>query len=788
MSNIFDEYPYLNVNDLNLDYILNAIKKFQNEVTNFVSINAIKYANPIQWNITSQYEKNTIVIDSLTGTAYISVAAVPDGVALTREEYWTVVFDLGSFVTRAARNFTDRYEADTTLTATFSTTAGEWLVWGDTLYRAAVNITAGDQYVVGSNIIHFTMETETQDIRNIIGLLSDLDTTDKSNVVAAINEVIATVTNLEDAITSEATTRELADNTLQDNIDAEAQAREDADSELNSNVSDLQSKVENIVDLWEIIDLKPFAQDVNSAISDPFPQGGCVFKYNNVLYVLSIMYNSTTDDCVWSVYDYDNNTLVYRTTDIPSKHSNSVTFYNGFFYCSRGGDLFVYKVPFDLSTYTTINIGSDSNYSIYYYDGDFYVAERNAKLEIIDADTLEIKNTITMDDIISPDGSATRAFLSVDNDLLYMTWLDYDIAHEMYCQVMNMSGKTISLFKYPTYNEVESITFLDGVMYVSLGIQNSAIWCKSTQYRTGVYNYDDNYYTLPTYNAQFEVYCDANSTSFRADGTSQYPYKKFYFAYLNYRKRFTTFTINLTGDFSAQANMRLWQCYSRLFIHGTDSNNPSKINGMFFENCIHVEIDNVDIVGGNLAENYSLSVITSNVWLRNSLITGNSQIGALHTENAKVIFGAVTITGEFTTYLLNLSSMTDFNYVGGDINIGTNRPSASRGVMRLFNNFPIRYLSSWDRYSKLDTPISIDNETINILNIVLTGTYALESNNTISNLPTDINLPVILEVKHLNNVYEYKVMEEGSDAIIYYRKRINAANDSGWLKIEPQAI
>lgn len=194
---MFNQYPYLNLNDLNLDYLLNEIKSMYNEVTNFVSINAIKYADPIQWNITSQYEKNTVVIDPLTGTAYISVAAVPSGVALTRTEYWTVVFDLGSFVTRAAQNFTSHWESDTTTTATFSTSTGGWLVWGDVLYKALTNITAGDSYVVGSNIEHFTIEdlynaylNTIASILAIVGDLADLNTDDKTSIVNAINSAL----------------------------------------------------------------------------------------------------------------------------------------------------------------------------------------------------------------------------------------------------------------------------------------------------------------------------------------------------------------------------------------------------------------------------------------------------------------------------------------------------------------------------------------------------------------------------------------------------------------------
>ena len=180
---LFERMPYTNFHDLNLTWILNELKTLEHTINEFVSINALKYADPIQWNIVTQYEKNTIVIDPLTGSAYISVQPVPSGVALTNTDYWTVVFDLGSFVVRAAKNLANVYEAETTLTATVSIPAGSWLIWGDTLYRAKVNITAGDSYVIDSNIEHFTLE-------DVIGHLEDLNTTDKSNLVAAINELV----------------------------------------------------------------------------------------------------------------------------------------------------------------------------------------------------------------------------------------------------------------------------------------------------------------------------------------------------------------------------------------------------------------------------------------------------------------------------------------------------------------------------------------------------------------------------------------------------------------------
>lgn len=246
MSYTSFDFPHTHFYDDDLRELIKKVFDMSVEVKNFVSVNAIKYANPIQWNITSQYEKNTIVIDPLTGTAYISVAPVPSGVALTREEFWTVVFDLGQFVVRASKNFSNRYEQETTLTATFATSEGQWLVWGDTLYVANVNITPGDSYVVGSNIRHITVEEMYNAVLSIIdneaqaranadtalqegiddeaqaranadtalqvaiGTLADLTTEAKNNLVAAINEVnktgggaIAKIGDLEELITTD---------------------------------------------------------------------------------------------------------------------------------------------------------------------------------------------------------------------------------------------------------------------------------------------------------------------------------------------------------------------------------------------------------------------------------------------------------------------------------------------------------------------------------------------------------------------------------------------------------
>lgn len=217
-NDFFNEYPYTDFHELNLSWVIKQLRTFATTLEQFVSINALKYADPIQWDITKQYEKNTIVIDPLSGTAYISVAPVPVGVALTNPDYWTVVFNLEQFVTKANGNFTFNVEEQSTTTATFNTPENGWVVWGGDLYKANTNIIAGDQYVVDSNISRICVEMITghledltttakdnlveainetlQTISDIVGDLSDLATTDKSSVVDAINEVIQTFSDI----------------------------------------------------------------------------------------------------------------------------------------------------------------------------------------------------------------------------------------------------------------------------------------------------------------------------------------------------------------------------------------------------------------------------------------------------------------------------------------------------------------------------------------------------------------------------------------------------------------
>lgn len=211
---LFENFPYANFHELNLDWILHELKELETEITNFVAINSVKYANPIVWDITSQYETNTVVLDS-SGNAYLSVQPVPAGVALDREEYWTKIGNF-SALWDSVRSAITPYDEQHSKTASVDHKAGDWVWLENDLLLITKNITAGDKYVDGSNC-------KKTNVHDLFVTLGDTVT----------NEVNTLSSELQDEIMD----RENADNTLNGKITAEAQARAAADEKLTDDIA-----------------------------------------------------------------------------------------------------------------------------------------------------------------------------------------------------------------------------------------------------------------------------------------------------------------------------------------------------------------------------------------------------------------------------------------------------------------------------------------------------------------------------------------------------------------------
>lgn len=157
---VFEQFPYVNMHEMNLQWLLEKMRELDKAMETFKATESLKFADPIIWDITTQYEKSTIVLDP-TGNAYLSLQPVPTGIQLNNDEYWLEIFNFTNYTRTANQNLTVHTETNTTR-ATAAYQVDDWLIWNDVLYRVTSPIAIDDALIVapaaGSNIVHFTVE------------------------------------------------------------------------------------------------------------------------------------------------------------------------------------------------------------------------------------------------------------------------------------------------------------------------------------------------------------------------------------------------------------------------------------------------------------------------------------------------------------------------------------------------------------------------------------------------------------------------------------------------------
>lgn len=142
---MFDtRWPYTDFHNLNLDWILETLKKQDAAIADFISLNSITYADPLQWDITRQYPKNQVVLDT-NGDGYLSVQPVPVGVEIDNTDYWTKIGNFSELWSTVKLAITAADEGLKT-TASADRASGD-LVWlNNTLYVCTTAITRGTEY------------------------------------------------------------------------------------------------------------------------------------------------------------------------------------------------------------------------------------------------------------------------------------------------------------------------------------------------------------------------------------------------------------------------------------------------------------------------------------------------------------------------------------------------------------------------------------------------------------------------------------------------------------------
>lgn len=140
------------------DYeILCQVVQVVNKLSELASLSVITYADPIDWNITTQYSQNTVVVDPTNGTAYLSTQPVPSGVQISNSEYWTPIFTLENFTTFLKTAITTEPQQENGQAATNTIPAGKVFFVGDKLCYNQNEIPESSLVIIGSNCVELSL-------------------------------------------------------------------------------------------------------------------------------------------------------------------------------------------------------------------------------------------------------------------------------------------------------------------------------------------------------------------------------------------------------------------------------------------------------------------------------------------------------------------------------------------------------------------------------------------------------------------------------------------------------
>lgn len=143
------EFPYVDPNRYNSDWLLHQVKDLVKKFEEFVIENQITYHDPIDWSITTQYKKYTIVKHE--GKTYLSKKPVPIGINVDNTEYWLKISDEDTSLEYIRHAIEDNDEKDN-MTSEHDYAKDDILWNKDKLWLVLRPIDTGDAFVTeGAN-------------------------------------------------------------------------------------------------------------------------------------------------------------------------------------------------------------------------------------------------------------------------------------------------------------------------------------------------------------------------------------------------------------------------------------------------------------------------------------------------------------------------------------------------------------------------------------------------------------------------------------------------------------
>lgn len=153
----------------------------------YIETSSISYADPIQWDITKQYPRNTVVV-TVNGDGYLSTQPVPIGIDIDNEDYWTKIGNFSELWGSVKLAITP---VDENLKTTASANRNiNDLVWlNNDLYVILKPMDAGTRYIDGTNC-------KKTDIGEQLNNLNTKIDNNKSSVDSSIEQINTNIENI----------------------------------------------------------------------------------------------------------------------------------------------------------------------------------------------------------------------------------------------------------------------------------------------------------------------------------------------------------------------------------------------------------------------------------------------------------------------------------------------------------------------------------------------------------------------------------------------------------------
>ena len=247
----FFEFPHTRTYEGDLGFILKQLDQLTKDYNTFFKYNTIKFADPIEWDITRQYPAFTIVFDTEDMISLISKQPVPAGIDISNGDYWSFVGPLivdgqaRTSIERILRFITNSYESDE-IAASYHL-VGSYLVNAGELYKVTSAINIGDHITDGFNVTKVSVETMIHEIFNaktptIYAYIDNAILILKNSLEQSINDIEGDVTSIFstiDAIQNSLNTANDRITSLNQGLTQEINNRTSADNNLGARIDNL---------------------------------------------------------------------------------------------------------------------------------------------------------------------------------------------------------------------------------------------------------------------------------------------------------------------------------------------------------------------------------------------------------------------------------------------------------------------------------------------------------------------------------------------------------------------